>query len=63
MITIPLVFAQFCEHCRTVCDSRETRGDVCPGCKGNGTLMSLARVLNPDGVKGEITFIFSAGRA
>lgn len=58
-MSFPLTFAVLCENCEppTIFDSRETRGEVCPVCRAQGTLLSLARVLNPTPELGKITFI------
>lgn len=58
-MSIPLNFALLCESCNpvTICDSRDAVGEVCPTCKAQYTLLSLARVLNPTPELGRITFI------
>lgn len=58
-MSFPLTFAVLCESCDppTIFDSRETRGEICPVCQSRGSLLSLARVLNPTPELGKITFI------
>lgn len=55
--------ALLCENCTHVIDTMEVKGEQCPKCASTGSLLSLARVLNPSPTLGQITFIYSAGRA
>lgn len=59
---LPLQHALLCESCACLVDAREIRGEVC-ACGAQGTLLSLARILNPSEAIGQITYIFSAGHA
>lgn len=49
--TISLTRAVFCCTCKTVSDVTH---DQCPACGENGTLLSLARILNPDKKRGQV---------
>lgn len=62
IISIPLNFCVLCESCASVCDSRTIRGEVC-ACGAQGSLLSLARILNPTPELGCVTYVFSAGNA
>lgn len=59
---LPLQHALLCEFCACIVDSRCIRGEVC-ACGAQGSLLSLARVLNPTPELGAVTYIFSAGNA
>lgn len=60
MIYIPLASAVMCCNCDAVSDSRSDR---CPACGADGSLLSLARVLNPSPEMGTITFLLALGRS
>lgn len=62
MTHLPLQHALLCESCACIVDSRCIRGEVC-ACGAQGSLLSLARILNPTPELGAVTYIFSAGRA
>jgi hypothetical protein len=60
---IALVNAVLCVDCLTVCDATVIRGEVCPKCAAQSTLLSLGRVLRQQPELGAITFILSEGNA
>ena len=60
---INLQDALLCATCEWIVSARDVRGEKCPHCDAQSTLISLARVLNPSPALGAVTFIYSAGRA
>ena len=63
-MTVPNIIALnravLCESCFTVNDST---GETCVCCKAVGTLLPLARVLNPTPELGAVTFILAEATA
>lgn len=49
-----------CFECRTFSDSR---GDTCPACGERGTLLNVARMLQPTPELGAITWLYAGGTA
>jgi len=56
MTIIPFNSACLCVSCRAISDSRN---DTCPACGETGSLLNLARVLNPTPELGQITFLLT----
>lgn len=54
---ITLRNALLCVNCDTICDAGAVRGERCPSCDAQGSLLSLSRVLNPDAATGRIKSI------
>lgn len=53
---LPLRDANLCVECQAISNSR---GECCPNCGCAGTLISLARVLNPSPEIGKVTYIYA----
>lgn len=54
MVSLDLTRATLCVQCEKITDAR---GSVCPVCASSGSLLSLARVLNPSPELGSVTFM------
>ena len=59
-VMVMLRDAVLCVGCNMISDAR---GDSCPSCAATGSLLSLARVLNPSPELGAITFVLAQDEA
>lgn len=50
---IPLSAAVICQNCICISDST---GDTCAFCKAVGSLLTIGRILNPEGYPGRINY-------